>query len=144
MSFDKRSQLSQTDRELNDYLSDTAGDEELIEATPDLRLARILDYEATSLTKPDSLEACVGASNSDLMKIGFHLSTMINPALENLDITNLNQLLPVLDTQLRVARQIERLAQFEARLAETREKAQAAGSSQRRRPIAGPCDRRIR
>jgi hypothetical protein len=143
MSFYERPQPGQTDRELNHHLYGEF-EEPPADVTPELRMARIQDYETTSLAKPDNLEACVGASNSDLMKIGVHLAAVINPAMENLDITKLNQVLPALDTQLRVARQIERFAQFEARLAETRKKAKDTGSSQRRRPFAGPCDRPTR
>jgi len=124
MKFDQTPQSQAADQALNDCLSDAPADEQLDAATPDIRLARILDYQAQSLAKPDPLEACLGSSNGSLMEIGCRLAEVINAGMVGLDMAKLPQVQPALDTYLRVLRQVDRFAQLEAKFTESRRQAE--------------------
>src|SRR3954463_8444251 len=129
MNFNESSKSKAADRELNDCLSNAAPDEALDDVTPDLRLARILDYEAGSLAKPDALEACVGSSNGTMMQIGRRLADVINDAMVGLKIEDFARVQPVMDAYLRCMRQVDRYSHFEAALTESRRKAEEAKPS---------------
>jgi hypothetical protein len=124
MNIHQTPQSTAADRELNACLTNAALDEPLNEVTPDLRLARILDYEAESLAKPVALEACVGLSNGMLMQMGCRLADVINAATEGLNIENFSRVQPMMDTYLRVMRQVDRYSHLEAELTESRRKAE--------------------
>lgn len=86
------------------------------------RLGRLHDYLAKSLKKKDALEANLGSINSGLMRVAVWLDETIEQAIESgpPSIERIESLLPAIDTQLRVARQVDRFAQIEIRAAEAR------------------------
>jgi hypothetical protein len=124
MNFNESPEYKVTDHELNACLSNAAPDEVLDEVMPDLRVARILDYEAESLAKPVALEACIGSSNGTLMQIGCRLAEVINEAMVGLKIENFARVQPVMDAYLRCMRQVDRYSHLEAALTESRRKAE--------------------
>jgi hypothetical protein len=124
MNIHQTPQSKAADHELNACLSNAAPDEPLKEVTTDLRLARILDYEAESLAKPVALEACVGLSNGTLMQIGCRLADVINATTAGLNIENFSRVQPMMDTYLRVMRQVDRYSHLAAELTESRRKAE--------------------
>jgi len=84
-----------------------------------LRTNRLTDYLQSSLANRDPSAACLGALNCDLIETARHLHDPIRRALTDgpLTIENLSKLLPALDAELRLARMVERIAQFEQRRA---------------------------
>jgi len=85
------------------------------------RLRRVLDYQANSIAKEDALEANLGSLNSGLMRMSLWLDEAIEQAMESgpTNVERLEQILPAIDTQLRVMRQVDRFAQIEMRANQT-------------------------
>ena len=96
-------------------------DQEAVD-THEVRVRRVLDYQANSLGKEDALEANLGSINSGLMRVALWLDETIEQAIESgpRTVERLQGLLPAIDTHLRVTRQIDRFAQTELRAAESR------------------------
>ena len=117
-------QVDQTDATV---ARDQAGESFLQEAgklanSHDARLSRVLDYQASSLEKHDPLEANLGSINSGLMRVALWLDEAIEQAMESgpPNVERLPQIIPAIDTHLRVTRQVDRFAQVEMRAAEAR------------------------
>lgn len=91
-------------------------DEELA----DLRLERIREYQAQSLTNADPLHANIGAASGSLMQMGFRLEQAIEASLaESTDVLQqTKRLSDAMDTYLRITRQWDRLVQLNKRMAE--------------------------
>ncbi len=96
-------------------------DQEAVD-THEVRVRRVLDYQANSLGKEDALEANLGSINSGLMRVALWLDETIEQAMESgpRTVERLQGLLPAIDTHLRVTRQVDRFAQTELRVAESR------------------------
>lgn len=88
----------------------------------DARLSRVLDYQASSLEKDDPLAANLGSINSGLMRIALWIDQTIEQTMESgpPSVERLNQLLPAIETQLRLTRQVDRFAHIELRANEAR------------------------
>ena len=86
------------------------------------RLRCVLDYQHNSLAKPNALEANLGSINSGLLRICICLDEAIVQATENgpCTVERVQNMLPAIDTYLRVTRQIDRFANLEARINEAR------------------------
>ncbi|WP_437191594.1 hypothetical protein [Planctomicrobium sp. SH527] len=86
------------------------------------RLSRVLDYQASSLEKKDPLEANLGSINSGLMRVALWLDETIERAMQSdsPNVERLSGILPVIETHLRVTRQVDRFAQIEVRAQEAR------------------------
>ena len=82
---------------------------------------RINQYEAYVLDKENLLEANLGSLSAGLMRMGVHLEEALEQTLNQSPLTadRLQKLLPLLDMQLRTARQVERYAQLERQLGQT-------------------------
>jgi hypothetical protein len=82
------------------------------------RLKRIRDYRQEALGNPDALQANLGAINSDLMRIAYRLMRATDRALGQCPqpLEDFPSLLPAIETCSQLARQIDRLAQLDARL----------------------------
>jgi len=85
------------------------------------RMARVSDYEDEALARPDSLEAVLAMTSATLARQAFWLSEAIEREMASgtADVDRLRRLLPAIDVQLRVTRQIDRFAQLEERAGET-------------------------
>ncbi len=80
------------------------------------RLKRIDDCLANALRQQDPLQANLGTAGSDLMRISHRLQQVIERGLSKDDRTEyLDKLTPTIDLQLRVLRQIDRLARLQQR-----------------------------
>ncbi|QDU92497.1 hypothetical protein [Lignipirellula cremea] len=94
------------------------------EASPtDCRQQRIRDYLHQSLAETSPLRANLGAANADLMTVALHLKGLLEGALPKTlevfeDFEDFDQVKPVLDSLLRMYKQMERFAQLDARLSE--------------------------
>jgi len=88
----------------------------------DVRLSRVLDYQASSLDKEDPLEANLGSINSGLMRIALWLDETIEQTVRSgaPNAERLTRILPAIDTHLRLTRQVDRFAQLELRAVEAR------------------------
>jgi len=86
------------------------------------RLRRVLDYQANALAKEDALEGSLGSINSGLMRMSLWLDEAIEQAMESgpPHVERLEQILPAIETHLRVTRQVDRFAQIEMRANEAR------------------------
>lgn len=86
------------------------------------RLARIHEYLVDALEQVDALQANLGAASSDLMLLGFRMKDAIETALRDASnpLGQFNELMPAIESYLKVVRQIDRLAQLDRRLTETR------------------------
>lgn len=118
------------DEDIDDTFNSVGPDDEL--ENHELIEARIADYQSASLRKTDPLEAVLGSINAGLLQMASQLAPRINNALTHgsNDPDSVLEIMPVLDAHLRVARQIDRFAQFEIRLSEIRARlAQSRGIS---------------
>ncbi len=81
------------------------------------RLTRITDYLADALEKEDALGTNLGSINSGLMRLALWLEETIEQDIENgpPNPERIERILPALETQLRLTRQIDRFAQLELR-----------------------------
>jgi hypothetical protein len=88
----------------------------------DKRLSRVLDYQANALAKKDALEANLGSLNSGLMRMSLWLDEAIEQAMGmgQPNVERLEQILPAIETHLRVMRQVDRFAQIELRANQSR------------------------
>lgn len=94
-------------------------------ATPDvskMRLKKIREYLVESLEQADALQANLGATSSDLMLMGFRLKEAIEEAMGDSSnpLGRFERLMPAIEGYLKVTRQIDRLAQLDRRLTDTR------------------------
>lgn len=94
------------------------------------RLSRLHDYLTNSLKNKDALEANLGSINSGLMRVAIWLDEAIEQTIASgpCSIERIESLSPAIDTQLRVARQVDRFAQIAIRSTESR-KAKKIGSN---------------
>lgn len=82
------------------------------EDTSAARLRKVSEYESTALARRNPLKAVLGTVNSDLMRMALQLGASINRSLAHHPET-IAGVLPSIETHLKVARQIDRLAQLE-------------------------------
>ena len=87
------------------------------------RLRRVSDYLTSSLAKADPLEANIGSINSGLMRLALSLDDIIERAVGAgpQTVEGLENVMPAIDTHLRVTRQVDRFAQLELRSHEARQ-----------------------
>jgi hypothetical protein len=87
-------------------------------------LSRIEEYRTDSLLKPHNLQACLGATTAGLLKLGHYLELRIIRALETAPDAagRIPQIMPTLETHLRLTRQIDRYAQMELRVEEAQQR----------------------
>ncbi len=101
---------------------ETTKDKQVAASTHELRLRRIREYLHESLCKDDSLESNVGAINSGLLRMAQWIEEVLEDAMsdgsQNLD--RLKRLMPAIEAQLKIARQVDRFAQIELRAVEAR------------------------
>ena len=107
----------------------------------DLRLNRILEFEAQSLQKHDALEACLRAQNCGILRIGLHVEHALKVAVDRAD-DNLDEIIklkPGFDIFGALTRQVEHYASLDLRLGESKRQAKRnpSGNRARRRNIAG-------
>jgi hypothetical protein len=81
------------------------------------RLERANEHLLESLKKADPLEANLGAVSSDLMGMACRLNDAIVESFGKGSLDHFEKLVPAIDAYLRVARQIDRLASLDRRLA---------------------------
>lgn len=91
-------------------------------STHEARLRRIRDYLNDSLNKNDPLEANVGAINSGLLRMALWLDETLENAMSDgtQNVDRLKRLLPAIEAQLKISRQVDRFAQIEIRAIEAR------------------------
>jgi len=87
-----------------------------VEMLTAMRLAKVQEHLRESLGKADALEANLGAVSSDLMLMACRLKEAIEDALGKKSLDHFDKLVPAIDAYLRVARQIDRLANLDRRL----------------------------
>jgi hypothetical protein len=82
---------------------------------------RIDEYEVSSLHTEDHLEANLGSINAALMRISVSMQEAMERTISPGAMTTerLQKLVPIIETLLRVTRQIDRFAQLERRLAQS-------------------------
>lgn len=82
---------------------------------PDRRLKRIQDYLNDAISKVNTREALIGATNSDLMLIGYRLKQAIEEALstEPNSLGQFQELMPAVQMYLKITTQVGRLTQLE-------------------------------
>jgi len=86
------------------------------------RLRRVEDYQNDALAKKNALEANLGSINAGMIRIAVWLDDILERTMgsELPSVELLQKISPAIDTQLRVARQIDRFANLELRVDETR------------------------
>lgn len=102
----------------------------------DARLGRLDDYQLRSLAQEDALEANVAALNGGLMRVGLFLEESLLQAIEGSppDLQRVDEIRPAIETQLRLARQIDRFAKFKIRAQQERQ-AISSGEVRSRSPV---------
>lgn len=87
------------------------------------RQSRTLDLEARSLAAAAPLDACVGVVNCGLIRTCFAVQEGIDLVLASgpIRVEQVQELVPSIDVLLRLARQVDRFAQFAGRAAESRQ-----------------------
>jgi hypothetical protein len=82
---------------------------------------RIDEYEAFALDKEDHLEANLACLNAGLMRVGSRVEEALERTMDQspLSADRVQTLMPMLDAQLRIARQIERYAHLERQIGQT-------------------------
>jgi hypothetical protein len=118
---------------LNGSLSEADADEASFANSDELRLARIDEYQHDSLRKIDSGEACLGGFNGGLMKIALRTEQAILKAIETAgdNILETPAIQRAMATHLSLTRQVDRVFNLQARLAESRRQAESAKSERR-------------
>ena len=103
-------------------LAEQVNEGPMVSEAHEARLTRVLDYQASALTKEDHLEANLGSINSGLMRIGLWLDETIGRAMAGgpPTVERMHRILPAIETHLRVTRQVDRFAQIELRAAAAR------------------------
>jgi hypothetical protein len=108
------------------------------------RLQRIIDYQIEALAKPQALEANLGCVNGGLLRVSYYLEETLDESIAAGPRTadRLERMRPVVDMQLRVARQIQRFAQIETRAQQGRngngQNAHSATTEQSATPLEAP------
>ena len=86
------------------------------------RLERIQEHLAATLDSPSTLQACIGPIVCDLMELCGRMKAAVNEALR--DTTplpaELERIQPVIEMYFRAVRQVDRLAQLDWRITESR------------------------
>ncbi len=100
------------------------GERPIDEETSAARMQKVREYELKALSRKNSLKAVLGTVNSDLMRIALQLGESIARSLAHNPET-MTGVLPSIETQLRLTRQIDRLAQLEMK---SRATAKSAGN----------------
>lgn len=103
------------------------------------RRSRVSDYQAASLNKEDPFEANIGSLNSGMMDIALRLEGIVGELFDSgaRSTTVLQDIVPAIDMQLRVARQVERYSQLELRIGADRESARDVMASRQSLAIGG-------
>jgi hypothetical protein len=103
----------------------------------DTRDARLGDYERAGLQKCDPFEACLSAVTAGLMRMPFTLGATVQEMLAAEKVTgaSLKRVEPALNNYLRLARQIDRFAQFSVRADESRNKAAKQQKISKQNPL---------
>ena len=88
-----------------------------------LRLQRVLDYQAHALANTNVVESNLASVNSGLLRMALWLEDTIKQAMAITPVTveRMQLVYKAIDTHLRVARQIDRFAQVELRAAAPRQ-----------------------
>ena len=88
------------------------------------RLHRAFDYLKSTLQESDPLDANLGSINSGLirMSLGFERSLLSKLEDGSPDVGQLIQILPAIETHLRMMRQVERFAQLKLRIEQARKR----------------------
>jgi hypothetical protein len=98
------------------------------QSAPDaIRERRVDQYEREELEKPEAFQACLGAIQCDLIRVGFALGDKVKQLLRSAQATpdEIREIEPPLNFYLRVTRQIERYRQLEIRQVELQQNADA-------------------
>jgi hypothetical protein len=92
-------------------------------AIRNIRLQRILAYQAQALSKRNLLRSNLATTNSGLMRMALRLEETIDELMAQAPLTEerLQLLFKAIDAHLRVTRQIDRFAQVELRRVVPRE-----------------------
>ncbi len=91
-------------------------------ATPvervDRREERILEYVTESLEKNDATQANIGATNGELMLLAYRLHQSILEEFQSgpVRLADLEPVMPVVEVQLKVVKQIERFSKLDLKL----------------------------
>ena len=90
----------------------------------EVRLHRAFDYLKSTLQESDPLDANLGSTNSGLirMSLGFERSLLSKLEDGSPDVGQLIQILPAIETHLRMMRQVERFAQLKLRIEQARKR----------------------
>lgn len=86
-------------------------------ALTDLRAERIRQYASEALRRVDALDANLGAVNADLLNMAYWLKQAIQQAMQAGPEAwmECEELLPAIESFLKVTKQIERFAKLETR-----------------------------
>ena len=87
----------------------------------DIREQRIADYVAESLAQEDAMEANLGVVNADLMLLAHRFRHVLEEAMQQPPETlaEMAELMPGVDSYLRVVKQVDRLSQLAVKLRES-------------------------
>jgi hypothetical protein len=86
------------------------------------RMQCIQKYQVHALHKDDYLEANLGSVNAGLIRMAINLEEALERSMtaDPLTVERLQRLLPIIEVQLRVTRQIDRYAHLEQQIAQAR------------------------
>jgi hypothetical protein len=86
------------------------------------RKQKILDHLAASLGASDTLQACMGAITCDLLEMCQTLKSGLDKEFTRTEspVARARDMSPAMEVYLRVVRQVERLAQLDVRITESR------------------------
>jgi hypothetical protein len=86
------------------------------------RRQRVDDYQVDALKMKDALAANLGLMSGGLMRTSLWIEEAISDAMSTQipTVEGLQQLLPAIETQLKLTRQVDRLAQVSIRISDER------------------------
>ena len=88
------------------------------------RLQRLDDFERSAVELPDPLQSVLRGAQADLQRIGYQLGHSLTAALQtdaDPTVTQAKDLVPAIETLLKVSRQADRFANLEQRQIENRQ-----------------------
>ena len=126
METENTSECQEADALLNDALAESSAGVDTV--SREQRLMNALEYQAEALSRESKRDACLGALNAGLARMAIRLEHAIEEAFdaEPLTLERVSKISPALNDHQRLARQIERFAQFEMRVEDKRELAKNA------------------
>ena len=119
-----------------------AADDAQVEELMVSREQKTLEYLRAALEIKDPLIANVAVMNADLMFYSHQIRRIVEPAFKMApaDLSELTNLLPAMDSALRVHRQSERFSMFISKLKRQQDEAAKALAAAEKGPEPGPAE----